>query len=145
MAIIKHTEKHKNFSPYMCTIINVNYESLSTVRYFNCISQKVAGLSLSSNFTRTVWSVMKKKCFLTYQYNYLWSLLRYLFCCLSWLSSTHLHGISGYCIKSADLSHICHLQAVLRCWESSSHRHTGVPAHGKNIRQTATTQIVYLF
>lgn len=40
-------------------IINVNL-SLSTVRNLECASQKVAGRSLSSNFTRTDSSVIKQ-------------------------------------------------------------------------------------
>lgn len=61
--------------------------------------------------------------------NYSWSLLRYLFSCLSWLSSIHSQGISGNGVKSADFAHVCHLQAKLRCWESSSHCHTSVSTH----------------
>lgn len=45
---------------HRCIIINVNYLSVSTVRCLDCTSHKVAGLSLSSNFTRTVSSMIKQ-------------------------------------------------------------------------------------
>lgn len=141
---------------YSCTIINVNNVLLSTVRYL-CGCRAFPELLLYKDGVISDLKKGGKKHFHVYlfwalveinvdlQYNNSWSLLRYLFCHLSWLSSTHSQGISGYCIQSTDFAHICHLQAVLRCWESSSHRHRGVPAHGNIIWQTAKKNNSFLY